>query len=189
ENCVRGDKVQCFPPELDSSPTHQLHFLQATLADPLLGDYRAVAFPRLQEALEKHGLRDKWHLSPYYVLALAVRPLAVLAPAFLREQLVSLIPEQCAGGGWGVGHAPTVEETAWVCYALYQALDQDGLIQMGNAGALHAALERGVLFLIAHRDEPTPNLWIDKCLYTPQTIVDVTVDAVIYRYLTDQMPG
>lgn len=173
-----------FPYERHPSIGVNAHVLDALLAVPRTAEIeatiaRVVGF--LAEGRSNHTYWfDKWHISPYYATAHAAvvleqvsgssagraTELAATALEWIRET-------QREDGSWGFYDAATSEETAYALLALGRSRarrrDDDD------------RLRRGVAYLRAKGGatpaSPWPPLWIDKCLYTPPSVVAAAVEA------------
>lgn len=187
EHFKDGEVIYCFPDEADSSPTHLLHLITAIMDDPTQSDLRDRALLHVLRLFEQNGWYDKWHLSPYYVIALSIRPFTYLNVSILDDMIDFILDNQNWDGGWGPASQSNLEETAWACYGLMQKfagefgndnLDIDYLLR------IKTALNRGNQYLTTgiETNQAFPNLWIDKCLYTPITIVNVLIHSVMMRY-------
>jgi halimadienyl-diphosphate synthase len=179
ENFYNEEAIYCFYGELDSSPTHLLHFLQALQQLSNQTALRERVLEKLLRLFKANHWRDKWHLSPYYTIALSIQPLSQLHPATVDSMLRYIFANESSA--WGVSGA-SLEETAWVCYALYQALDVPEFAARYGA-EIQQALAKGVAYLKAnyHPETTLENLWIDKCLYSPYSIVHTLITAVLMR--------
>jgi halimadienyl-diphosphate synthase len=106
---------------------------------------------------------DKWHASPYYATTQAIIACAGYVNELVESSIDWLIKTQHEAGSWGY-YAATAEETAYCLQAL--------AIWKKHGGAVpDDVLERGKAWLETHANPPYPPLWIDKCLYCPQSIV------------------
>ena len=181
-----------FPRERHSSVGVNLHVLHALLHVPGYPD-TARAIHQLLDYLENeqvHGMYwlDKWHISPYYATAHALRVLHELPPE-RKRRLQPMIDRSWAwlresqnkDGSWGFYGEPTCEETAYAVLALATA----GSPEHDEDDRQRCAA--GLLYLSAAADAaedgaevPFPSLWVDKCLYTPTLIVQAAIDAARY---------
>jgi halimadienyl-diphosphate synthase len=181
-----------FPHERHSSVGVNLHVLHALLRVPGYPDAdRAVA--RVLDYLEREQASgpywlDKWHISPYYATAHALRVLHEVPPARSRRTQAMaerawtwLRESQNEDGSWGFYGESTCEETAY------------GLLALATAGSLeHDERDRercaaGLEYLSAAADAAEdgaevlfPPLWVDKCLYTPTLVVRAAIDGARY---------
>lgn len=184
---VPGGYFASFPRERHSSVGVNLHVLHALLRVPGYPDHarvvdRLLDYVASQQAGGLYWL-DKWHISPYYATAHAIRVFAELpaGPALRMAPLVTRAREwlrqtQWSDGGWGFYGRPTVEETAYAILALTAGepdrLDlSDRRCCAAGVRYLKAALDRTGI------TEPFPSLWIDKCLYTPALVVRAAIEA------------
>lgn len=178
-----------FPLERHSSVGVNLHVLHALLRVPGYPDRERV-IDRLLDYFEAQQIGgsywlDKWHISPYYATAHALRVFAELPPAQRRrmEPLVTRAREwlrqtQTSDGKWGFYGEPTAEETAYAVLAL-STESGDGTDSRDRQRCL-AALRHLSAVLATEQSEQAelfPPLWIDKCLYTPPRIIRATLEA------------
>ena len=122
---------------------------------------------------------DKWHISPYYATAHVLRALRDAPAPPAREARALAIPAlrwieatQQSDGGWGAYEQTTAEESS---YAVLAALAWVQDIADGQS-RFESALAR----LDGAADEPTPALWIGKCLYLPPRVVGSAIWAARY---------
>lgn len=123
---------------------------------------------------------DKWHTSPYYATA------HVLVGMLRHDSFLTYICQptidwmlhtQRENGSWGFYDVGTVEETAYVLTALLYYHQYEPVKQ--------PVLQRAAEFLAANHQGPAsdyPELWIGKCLYTPQDIVRSAVLSALILY-------
>jgi halimadienyl-diphosphate synthase len=128
---------------------------------------------------------DKWHISPYYATAHAIRVLADL-PSGLAHRVSSrlhgsmewLRQTQNADGSWGFYGVGTAEETA---YALLGLAPLPGRELAPDDRARCAAGRRYLRNVLGGSTTSIhhafPALWIDKCLYTPALVVRAAIEA------------
>lgn len=124
---------------------------------------------------------DKWHTSPYYATAHALVGLLKEGSHIMhicRETVDWLVHTQRKDGSWGFFQVGTAEETAYVLTALlhyyrrYRIFPRD-------------VLDRGAAYLARTylgENHMYPELWIGKCLYTPQDIVRAANLAALILY-------
>jgi halimadienyl-diphosphate synthase len=177
-----------FPHERHASVGVNLHVLHALLRMPDYPDATSVIDGLLDyvEAQQVSGAYwlDKWHLSPHYATAHALRIFAELPSAratrvtpLVRRAREWLRQTQAPDGGWGFYGPPTAEETALGILALTargaEADDQTDprpVLAAASWLAEREANETAVTY---------PPLWIDKCLYCPPKIVRATIGAAL----------
>lgn len=123
---------------------------------------------------------DKWHSSPYYATAHVLVGL-LRHDAFLtyvcRPTIDWILHTQQPDGSWGFYEEGTVEETAYVLTAL--------LYYHQHEPVKVEVLQRAAAFLAANHRGPEsdyPELWIGKCLYTPQDVVRSAVLSALILY-------
>jgi halimadienyl-diphosphate synthase len=123
---------------------------------------------------------DKWHTSPYYATAHVLVGM-LRHDSFLtyicRPTIEWILHTQRVDGSWGFYDEGTVEETAYVLTALlyYHQHEQVKKEVLQRAAAFLAANHQGA-------DSDYPELWIGKCLYTPQDIVRSAVLSALILY-------
>ncbi len=117
---------------------------------------------------------DKWHASPYYVVGHAVIALRDHDRELVRTLADCLLAAQRPDGSWGY-YGATREETAYCLQALC-------LHQRCTGRLDRAPLERAAQYLHEWAGDDDPALWIDKCLYNPQRIVQSTILAALWLY-------
>lgn len=166
-------KYQCFPGELDSSPTHLLHLLQAVCITPVKTHKYQKLYEETRDKLVSLRWKDKWHLSPYYVYAIAYEVTQTFDPRLANWIISEIKNTQNADGGWG--KSSNLEETAWACFTL---LCSPG----GDDGTENRHLSAGIEYIKHCYEEVDSFQWIDKCLYSPRAVVRILRDAVLMRY-------
>ena len=183
-----------YPQERHSSVGTNLHVLHALLRVPGYPE-RAHVIKQLvdyviDQRIDGAFWLDKWHISPYYATAHALRVLAEL-PADQAKRIQPAIGRarewlretQNADGSWGFYDQPTVEETAYGLLALTAGArhDRDCLPCDRASQYLQShAQSRGARPCAPTTDEEMfPPLWIEKCLYTPKLIVQATIESAL----------
>lgn len=123
---------------------------------------------------------DKWHTSPYYATAHVLVGL-LRHDAFLtyvcQPTIDWMLHTQRPDGSWGYFDVGTVEETAYVLTAM--------LYYHQHEPVKKEVLQRAAEFLVANHKGPDsdyPELWIGKCLYTPQDVVRSAVLSALILY-------
>jgi halimadienyl-diphosphate synthase len=181
----RPDCFASFPYERHASSGVNIHVLDALKWMPPGPDRDAKMIKILTflaDARINHTYWvDKWHISPYYATAHALiafenldlpPPYAHLVAELAGTAMDWIKYTQNADGSWGFYQRPTSEETAYVLLSasrwqyLGHTLDR-------------SMIQRGMAYLLEHRDLAPPPLWIDKCLYTPTNIVTAVVEAAM----------
>lgn len=182
-----------YQAELTASPTTCAHAAEA-LVVLLKHDFGSAteradwqtALISVGNYLREHlWTADKWHASRYYVLLKLTRSLEALVS--LREVIVELQPlanewaylrtkvrddllaQQDRSGGWGAWGQPTVEETAYATLTLLQLRSNDN--------AWCDALAHSREFLNTSGGRSLTEMWIDKTLYQPDSIIASAVQA------------
>jgi halimadienyl-diphosphate synthase len=160
------DHYRCYELEANPSISANVHILSALRQAGL-----PVSHPSVRKVLRflarVQTIRlfwfDKWHSSPYYPTAHLVIACAGYAEDLVDNAVYWILETQNRDGSWGY-YMPTAEETAYCLQAL--------VIWKRNGHEVpDHALRRGAAWLRAHLDEPTPPLWIGKCLYCPVLVV------------------
>ncbi len=164
-----NEHFRCYPMESDPSISANIH---------VLGALTQVGFPkndpRIQKILQflsrtKMGNYwvDKWHASPFYATTHAIIVCAGLDNEMVRESVKWLINSQRRDGSWGI-FCPTAEETAYALQSL----------SIWDQKVAHVPKEifvRGREWLKAHAQPPYPPIWIGKCLYSPEWVIQSAV--------------
>jgi hypothetical protein len=125
----------------------------------------------LRFLLEKRGdngvwVGDKWHCSWLYATSQVMIALAQAgAAAELRSAAEALIALQREDGGWGVGPASSVSETAFGVHALYGLRGAPGAIGAAVRGSLRKAAR--CLETLEGTPHTVDKYWIGKELYGP----------------------
>jgi halimadienyl-diphosphate synthase len=156
--------------ESGSSTSINIHVLGALRQAGYPADHPAVRGILDFLAQERKGRPywlDKWNLSPYYSTSHAVINCAGWIPEFAASSVEWIIQSQRPDGSWG-GQTPTAEETAYALQALY-------LSRKAGAPVDAELLNRGLAWLRQHHAPPYPPLWIAKCLYCPEYVVQSAV--------------
>ncbi|MFI2346297.1 prenyltransferase/squalene oxidase repeat-containing protein [Streptomyces sp. NPDC019443] len=121
---------------------------------------------------------DKWHASAYYASCRALEVLSEVAPELGRATLEWLLDTRHSDGGWSAFEPfGTCEETAYAVSALIAAAPRYQL-------SLTTEITQAIAFLRTHQDEPLPELWLGKALYTPQLVVRSAILAALTRHHT-----
>ncbi|WP_424187007.1 hypothetical protein ACOBQX_04010 [Actinokineospora sp. G85] len=165
-----ADYFHCWPTERNPSTSTNVHALGALRAAGLGQDHPEVAkvLRYLAATQDPAGSWiDKWHVSPYYATAHALLAGAGLRHDAFAGALDWVSRTQRADGSWGF-YLPTAEETAYCLQALTLAHRQGDPVPAD-------AIRRGHTWLAAHAADPHPWLWIGKCLYSPDVVVDSAV--------------
>jgi halimadienyl-diphosphate synthase len=83
-------------------------------------------------------------------------------------------------GSWGY-YMPTAEETAYCLQALITWKQHGGQVPKSK-------LMLGINWLIDNLELPRPSLWIGKCLYNPELIVQSAIlSALILATMSDDI--
>jgi halimadienyl-diphosphate synthase len=161
---------KCFDLESTPSVSANIHILgalrQAGLKsqDPLV--QKALIF--LEHVRSKDAFWiDKWHASPYYPTAHAIVACAGYANELAVNAVRWILDTQNANGSWGY-YMPTAEETAYSLQAL-------AIWKREGNSVPDQVIEKGQEWLVNHRESPYPPLWIGKCLYSPELVVESAV--------------
>ncbi len=181
-----------FPHERHSSVGVNLHVLHAVLRAPDFPNRSGVIAHLLEYLLERQtdGLYwfDKWHISPYYATAHALRVFAELPLAEYRLVLPAVrrsrewIRQTAGNGGlWGFYGEPTAEETACAILGL-TAPSRDDSEDWRCCAAADQYLKAVLLSRALGTGPSFPALWVDKCLYAPNLIIRATLAAARLAY-------
>lgn len=111
---------------------------------------------------------DKWHISPYYITSHAIIAAIGFDNDLARDAVKWILSTQRSDGSWG-WYGPTAEETAYCMQALityHNQVDRLNTTQI-NQGADYLYRQYGIWKM--------PSMWIEKCLYTPEHIVESTI--------------
>jgi halimadienyl-diphosphate synthase len=111
---------------------------------------------------------DKWHISPYYITAHAIIALIGFDNNLARDAVRWILSTQRPDGAWGY-YRPTSEETAYCLQAL--AIYHNHVERIDTS-----AIYRGADTLFQQYGKwEFPEMWVEKCLYTPLHIVETTI--------------
>ena len=173
-NFRKGKRIFCFPKELDSSPTHLFNYLYAleSLNSLEVKDHIKDIIQSINRLFSKNGITDKWHISPFYLIALGIVPLLKYENELGMKLLELIINSQNQDGGWGT---PTsnLEETCWAIFALFQA---------NNVTKNNDIISKAHVYLKKQFNKPLfINLWIDKVLYSPINIVKALYFTILLK--------
>lgn len=125
---------------------------------------RFLRTSRLQDAFWS----DKWHISPYYMTSHAVIALLGFDHELAHDAVQWILYTQRPDGSWGY-YRPTAEETAYCLQALLSYHHAAGKI---DSDVIYRAAD----YLARHLDYcEMPAMWIEKCLYVPEHIVEATI--------------
>jgi halimadienyl-diphosphate synthase len=111
---------------------------------------------------------DKWHISPYYITSHAVIALLGFDNNLARDAVQWILSNQRSDGSWGY-YCPTAEETA---YCLQAIVAFNNHVEKINPAAIEQAAE---YLYRQYGVWEMPHMWIEKCLYTPEHIVESTI--------------
>ena len=110
---------------------------------------------------------DKWHVSPYYATSHAILAAAGYADELVNNSIDWMLRTQNEDGSWGF-YLPTVEETAYCLQALITWKKYGRQVP-------DEKMSLAINWLINHMELPRPPLWIGKCLYYPEYIVESAI--------------
>lgn len=110
---------------------------------------------------------DKWQTSPYYTTVHTIIACAGFVNWLADDAVYWILATQNPDGSWGY-YLPTAEETAYSLQALI-------IWKRSGGRAPDEAIKRGVNWLAAHTEPPYPPLWIEKCLYSPDLIIQSAI--------------
>lgn len=174
------DHFYCYAFERNPSVTANAHLLEALRLQPDTPERRRMllkAVSYLKGAREgKPYWQDKWHASPFYATAQAVRALAGIAPEAVRSATGWVLSQQHEDGTWGVTDR-TPEETALALDTLIVSSLADPAFREASLGAL----ELGIAYLTDHLHDPPTPLWVGKGLYAPHVMVHAIKLGSLFR--------
>jgi halimadienyl-diphosphate synthase len=164
----------CFPLEANPSISTNVHVLGALrtagfeLQHPSI--QKIIKFLKEVQTADSFWF-DKWHASPYYTTSHAI-----IATAGYDDNLVTtavnwILKNQNKDGSWGY-YFPTAEETAYCLQALTIWKQHGGKVSSD-------ILKQGQNWLIDHSEPPYPMLWIGKCLYCPELVIQSAILSAI----------
>jgi halimadienyl-diphosphate synthase len=110
---------------------------------------------------------DKWNMSPFYVSSHAIIACAGLDNELVNSAADWLVKSQRPDGSWGLGIS-TAEETAYALQALWVWNEKGKNISRG-------CFSRGRAWLRDHSEPPYPPLWLGKCLYSPELVIQSAI--------------
>lgn len=173
--------------ERNASVSANVHVLEALNLIPDYPEAESVKNKIVLMLLDKRVFNiywtDKWHASPYYATSHALMAL-LKEQSFLAHTIHYtidwLVHTQRPDGSWGFFKHGTLEETAYVLTALlhynrHTPIDAD-ILHRGAEYLMQGYSERPVHY---------PELWIAKCLYSPDDVVCSAIQAAIILYLKD----
>lgn len=168
----REGHFACYAFERTPSVGANVHLLDALSVCPEYEHRPRIAKKILRflrtSRLEGAYWLDKWHISPYYITSHAVMALIGSDNALARDAIQWMLATQREDGSWGHFQS-TSEETAYCLQALIAYHHQVDRIDEG-------AIYRGADFLNQQYGLwDLPEMWIEKCLFTPTHIVESTI--------------
>jgi halimadienyl-diphosphate synthase len=170
----------CYPYERTPSIGAHVHLLDALRVCPEYEHQPRMVSKALnfcRDELGRYHWFDKWHASPYYVIAHAVIATLNYDNQLAQELVHCIIASQRAVGDWG-HYCPTGEETAYCLQALITYHQQ---VEPLDREILDRAAERLYEY---YQAQNYPALWIAKCLYLPQHIVQSAILSALQMYET-----
>ena len=176
------DHFKCFRNETDPSSSIHVRLLAAVRTLDDSEPFKALWIEKILYALsnfDENGSfwTDKWHISPYYVNALAVRVLFGLDNEMVRSRLKWILRTQNDDGGWGFYDQSTPEETA---YCLETLLWWDKHVERLDDAMLLEAAD----YLHPHLYDSTyVPLWIGKSLYSPYYPIKAVIIGALHSYM------
>lgn len=173
-NYEEADHFQCFKIESNPSISTNIHIFGALKHAGLCLNHRSVNKVRqfLQANRKPAGFWvDKWHVSPYYTTSHLIITCAGYDDDLVQTAVDWIIQNQNEDGSWGA-YGPTAEETAYCLQALVI------WAKYGRFSHL-TAIEKGVSWLEQHQDPKYPPLWIGKCLYAPENVIQSAILSAI----------
>lgn len=161
---------RCYPLEANPSISANIHILGALRQAGLKKSHPSVKkiINFLSQAKGNSSFWvDKWHSSPYYTTAHAVIACAGFADELVEDSVEWLINTQNENGAWGT-YLPTAEETAYAIQALWVWNEKSRKIDT-------KPIKLGAIWLEDNMNNPYPPLWIGKCLYNPNHVIQSAV--------------
>jgi len=161
---------RCFDLESNPSISTNVHVLGALRRAGLEIHHPSVqkVINFLRETCEKGMFwYDKWHTSPYYATSQAVIAAAGYVDKLVENAVNWIVQTQNTDGSWGY-YIPTAEETAYCLQAL-------SIWRRYGYSVPENSISKGAMWLAENKDMPYPPLWIGKCLYCPELVVQSAV--------------
>lgn len=170
----------CYPGELDASLSANIRMLAALQFHREHPKYEEWT-RKITATLRSYDLNgyfwfDKWHMSPYYLTTTAIWSLQGIVDDLLPPRIKWIIRTQNSDGGWGYYGKSNTEETA---YCLQALLFWNETVEPVDPNVIHAAGK----FLLEHRNEDVPALWIGKSLYSARYIAAATQAMALHSYM------
>lgn len=181
----------CYPFERNQSVAANAGILEALKLYESTPDRRRMTLKLVHylrnARVEGRYWLDKWHVSPMYATARAIRALTGLDNATVRAAVEWLLQKQNEDGSWGL-QGGTPEETAYGLEGLLAARDADPALRADVDPAANSA--RSYLMESLSMDGQ-PALWIEKSLYTPHHVARAAIVGALARaeILNGKMTG
>ncbi|MDZ4769476.1 MAG: prenyltransferase/squalene oxidase repeat-containing protein [Chloroflexota bacterium] len=178
------DGFRCYPHESSPSLSAQLHLLMCLRQLGYRKDHPwvAKALGQIHRWKEQGAIWfDKWHASPYYLTLPMTEALIEFDESLVAERVRWVMATQQPDGGWGHYGFSTAEETAYTLLALLRWSQHFGEVSESMLG-------RAAHFLRGAAAEVHTPLWLGKCLYVPQLVVDAGITAALHLYDNRQQP-
>jgi halimadienyl-diphosphate synthase len=173
----------CFAFERNDSVGANAHILQTLMQYAPNAERRRMAIKILNHLKNSRIAGeywiDKWHVSPLYGTEEVITSLGPLASDLIRPSVNWILEGQHEDGSWGI-EGGNIEETALAVLALTAASRHDGPVRR----LTDSAAERGIDYIIEHRDGPKPSLWLGKGVYRPHNIVQAMVLSSLYGWVS-----
>jgi halimadienyl-diphosphate synthase len=167
----RKDHFCCYQIESNPSVSVNTHVLGALRAAGYKADHhlveKTISFLARNRIL-KAFWTDKWHASPYYATSHVIIASLGYANGLFQDAIDWIIETQRPNGAWGYYLNPTAEETAYCLQALFLWKKDGGQVPT-------KVLKNGLAWLEEHSDPPYETLWICKCLYAPELIIQSSI--------------
>jgi halimadienyl-diphosphate synthase len=163
------DHFRCCGLESNPSISANVHILCALRQLGFTADHPAIQkiLGFLRRTKRNDFWCDKWNISPYYVSSHAVIACAGLDNELINATIDWLVQSQKSDGSWGFGIS-TAEETAYALQALWVWNTRGGHISRD-------CFSRGRTWLLNHIEPPYPPLWLGKCLYSPELVIQSAI--------------
>jgi len=179
ENFITDGNIKCFDGESHPSSSHIIHLYDALKECEESGfaeDLKKLCLNHIIKMRNAKGYwHDKWHISPYYTTSHAVFAFGV-ENEISKKAIDWIIKTQRKDGSWGFFKKGTCEETAYCLQVLLLCYEKNKKIKKQSfkkaAGYLSDNFE----------SYDYPEMWIEKCLYTPFNIVRSYIILSLVKY-------
>ncbi|MCK5122765.1 MAG: hypothetical protein KAQ87_01285 [Candidatus Pacebacteria bacterium] len=179
ENFITDGKIKCFDGEFNPSPSHIIHLYDALKEceeSDFVEDLKKSCLNHITKMRNAKGYwYDKWHISPYYTTSHAIFAFGV-ENEISKKAIDWIIKTQRRDGSWGFFEKGTCEETAYCLQVLLLCYEKNKKIKKQS-------LEKAAGYLNDNFESyDYPEMWIEKCLYTPFDIVRFYIILSLIKY-------